>query len=96
MALKLEDLPVKPKGALKSLLDIILENKEKKKGLQKKRVLRPWESFEDLSKERNFEDRPKKKSIMKPFVKEIQLTDEQKMALKIKKRAAELFSDSKF
>lgn len=96
MALKLDDVKLKPTGALKSLLDIILEKKEERaEKLLKKRVLRPWESFSDSLQGRNFEKRREKKSIMKPFIKDSQLTDEQKLALKIKTRAAELFADVK-
>lgn len=95
MALKLDDVKLKPTGALKSLLDLILERREEGEAIRKKRVLRPWESFSDLKKDRNFEVKRKKGNIMKPFVKDVQLSDEQKMAKIIKKRAIELFSDLK-
>ena len=102
MAIRLDDVNTKTRGKLKTLLDIILERKEQKLRAQnehqviKKRVLRPWESFSDLSENRHYTPK-KRKTIMRPFVKgEMALTDEEKMARRISQRATELFENRDF
>jgi hypothetical protein len=102
MAISLDDVNVKTSGKLRTLLDIILERKEQKLRSQmngesiKKRVLRPWESFNDLADNRHYTPK-KRKTIMQAFKKnEVILTDEEKMARRIRVRAEELFSNVEF
>jgi len=102
MAIRLDDVNSKKSGKLKTLLDVILDRKEQKLRAQeqgqviKKRVLRPWESFSDLAENRHYTPK-KRKSIMQPFKKsEPALTEEEKMARRIRQRAKELFLNKDF
>ncbi len=102
MAIRLDEVSSKTRGKLRTLLDVILERKEQRLKAQeegksvKKRVLRPWESFSDLAENRHYTPK-KRKTIMRPFVKsEVCLTEEEKMARRIRQRANELFSNNDF
>mgnify|MGYP000309156047 CR=1 FL=1 len=101
MAISLNDLNSQASKKVKSIIDVVLERKEAKlkarqEGIAiKKRVLRPWESLEELTNDSHYEPK-KRNSIMRPFQKEPVLSDEEKMARRIHERAKELFTDLEY